>query len=143
MVVQLFCQYETHLYHGKKRETEYNFSEGVVLNLLQSLKDTYCTLYFNYFFNSPTLIAKLLDDGIYGISTVQLNCKMMPTLPDNKSMKQGDIHCQYSKKVICVKWKVNRNIVLLRSNSDGVYDCSSLQRHKGMSSKTSFHTPGL
>ena len=60
--------YLGNMYLGKKQETEYNL--GVVLNLSQSLRDAYCTLYFDNFFSSPALIGKLFDDGIYGIATV-------------------------------------------------------------------------
>ena len=67
--------YETHLNPVKKQETEYNLSESVMLNLSQSLKDTYCTLCFDKFPNSPNLIAKLFDDLIYGIDTVYSNRK--------------------------------------------------------------------
>ena len=85
------------------------------------------------------MIRKLFDDGIYGIGTVRPNRKMMPKLPDDKSMNRGDIHYQYSKKVISVNWKDNRGVVLLGSNTDGADDCSSVQRcEKGFSSKTSF-----
>ena len=56
------------MYLGKKQETEYNL--GVVLNLSQSLRDAYCTLYFDNFFSSPTLIEKLFDDGIFDIGIV-------------------------------------------------------------------------
>ena len=50
------------------------FSENYyLLNLSQSLRDTYCTLYFDNFFSSPALIGKLFVDGIYGIDTVQPN----------------------------------------------------------------------
>ena len=128
--------YETHLYLGKKQETEYSSGESVVLNLSQSLRDIYCTLYFDNFFSSSALIAKLFDDGIYDIGTVQPNHKLMPKLLD--------IHYQYSEKVICIKWKDNRDIVLLESNVDGADDCSSVQRcEKGMSSKTSYPCPQL
>ena len=131
--------YETHLYLGKKQETEYNLAESVVLNLSQSLRDTYCTLYFDNFFSRHALIAKLFNDGIYGTGTVQPNRKMMPQLTDRKSMKRGDIHYQYSEKVICVKWKDNRGVVLLGSSIDGADDCSSAQRReKGIGSKTSY-----
>ena len=67
--------YETHLYLGKKQETEYNLGESAVLNLSQSVRDTYCTLYFDNFFSSSALIAKLFDDGIYGIGTVRSDAK--------------------------------------------------------------------
>ena len=60
--------YLGNMYLGKKQETEYNL--GVVLNLSQSLRDPYCTLYFDNFFSSPTLIGKLFDDGIFDIGIV-------------------------------------------------------------------------
>ena len=67
---------------------------------------------------------------------------MMPELPDDKNMKRGDIHDQYSEKVIFVKRKYNRGIALLGSNIDGADHCSSMQRReKGMSSKTSLPCP--
>ena len=69
---------------------------------------------------------------------------MMPKLPDDKSMKQGDNHYQYSEKVICIKWKDNHYIVLLGSNIDVADDCSSVQRYeKEMSSKNSLPSPQL
>ena len=101
-----------------RNKKQYNRGESVVLDLSQSLRDTYCTLHFDNFFSSPALIGKLFDDGIYGIATVRPNRKMMPNLPDHKSMKGGDIHYQYSEKVIYVKWKDNRGVVLLGSNID-------------------------
>ena len=73
--------YETHLYLQKKQETEYNLDEIFVLNFSQSLRDTYCTLYFNNFFDSPALIAKLFDDGVYGIGTVRSK------IPDDENME--------------------------------------------------------
>ena len=60
--------YLGNMHLGKKQETEYNL--GVVLNLSQSLRDAYCTLYFDNFFSSPTLIGKLFDDGIFDIGIV-------------------------------------------------------------------------
>ena len=60
--------YLGNMYLGKKQETEYNL--GVVLNLSQSLRDAYCTLYFDNFFSSPTLIGKLFDDGKFDIGIV-------------------------------------------------------------------------
>ena len=101
-----------------RNKKQYNLGESVVLDLSQSLRDTYCTLHFDNFFSSPALIGKLFDDGIYGIATVRPNRKLMPNLPDHKSMKGWDIHYQYSEKVIYVKWKDNRGVVLLGSNID-------------------------
>ena len=44
--------YEFNLYLGKKEKTELGLGESVVLNLSQKLEGSYCTLYFDNFFNS-------------------------------------------------------------------------------------------
>ena len=116
------------MYLGKKLETEHDLGESVVLSLSESLTDTFRILYFDNFFNSPILIAKLFDLGVYGTGTVRQNRKMMPKLPEDKSMKRGNIYYQYSEKVICVKWKDNRGVVAVGSNIDGADDSSSVQK---------------
>ena len=52
--------YMRHFCLGKKQEIKYNLDESAVLNLSQSLSDTFSTLYFDNFFNSPTFIASYL-----------------------------------------------------------------------------------
>ena len=74
---------------GKKGNTEFGLGELVVLSLSKSLKDTNCYVYFDNFFTSPTLMAKLLQNGIYEIGTVRANRKNMPTLKQDKQMKRG------------------------------------------------------
>ena len=44
-----------------------NLVESVVLSLCESLNSADCYVYFDNFFTSPTLIAKLFENGIYGI----------------------------------------------------------------------------
>ena len=53
------------MYLQKKRYTKFGLSESVVLSLCECLKDTNCYVYFDNFFTSPTLMAKLLENGIY------------------------------------------------------------------------------
>ena len=43
--------YEFNLYLGKKEKTEIGLGESAVLNLSQKLEGSYCTLYFDNFFN--------------------------------------------------------------------------------------------
>ena len=93
--------YQLDLYLGKKEIIEYNLGESVVLTMSKALEQTYCTMYFDNFFNSTTLIKTLFDIGIYGIGTVRSNRKGM--LPD-RSMEQGDVEFQFSTKVGCCKW---------------------------------------
>ena len=46
-----------------------NLGSSVVLGLCQVLKDTYRHMFFDNFFNSPTLIKKVHDNELYGLGT--------------------------------------------------------------------------
>lgn len=63
-------------YLGKKKDMEVNLGEGVVSQLTEKLKRTYCTVYFDNFF--PISIDKLLQNVIYGVGAVRSNRKHMP-----------------------------------------------------------------
>ena len=65
--------YEFRLYLGKKQNVEVNLGEGVVIQLSGKLKGTFCTLFFDNFFNSPLLINKLFEENIYAVGTVRSN----------------------------------------------------------------------
>ena len=56
------CDSELELYEGAKEKRELNLGSSVVLDLCQVLKDTYCLVFFDNFFNGPTLIQKLHDN---------------------------------------------------------------------------------
>ena len=64
---------------------------GVALQMTEKLKHTYCTVYFDDFFNSPKLINKLLKNDIYAVGTVKSNKKQMPKMKIDKEMKRGDV----------------------------------------------------
>ena len=55
---------EMDMYLGKKQQVVHSMGEGVVLQLSQKLNDTYRTLFFDNFFNSPSLVATLYQCGI-------------------------------------------------------------------------------
>ena len=57
--------YHLELYQGRKEKSGLNLGLSVVLDLCQVLKDTYCHMFFDNFFNSPTLIQKLNNNGLY------------------------------------------------------------------------------
>ena len=56
----------------RKQSPEFNLglAEEVVLKLTKDLQGSFCTVYFDNFFNSPKLIEKLFQKDIYGIETV-------------------------------------------------------------------------
>ena len=74
------------IYLGRKQTPEFNLSLGeeVVLQLTKGLEQLFCTVYFDNFFNSPTLIEKLFQKDIYGIGTVQANRKKMSKMINDK-----------------------------------------------------------
>ena len=115
------------------------------MRLSESLKQSYCELYFDHFFTSPWLVEKLLSQGVYGTGTVRASRKQMPTaLPSDKEMKRGDIKFLHSKSVTAVKWFDNRGVLLLSANVDGVDDISSVQRRvKKQASKITLPCPQL
>lgn len=136
--------YQLDLYLGKKDHVEYNLGEGVVLDMCKPLENTFCTVFFDNFFNSPRLISSLFKKGIYGIGTVQSNRKGMPTLLPDKKMKRGDFEFQLSKDIGCCKWMDSRSVVLLFTNIEGLQAVSSVQRRmKGSSSKVSVSCPDV
>ena len=63
------------IYLGKKQTPEFNLGlrEEVVLQLTKDLERSFCALYFDNFFNSPRLIEKLFQKGIYGSSQQKAN----------------------------------------------------------------------
>ena len=80
------CLQEMDMYLGKKQQLEHSLGEEVVIQLSQKLNDTYCTLFFNNFFNSPSLVETLYQHGIYGIGTARKDHKHMPSMVPDKAM---------------------------------------------------------
>ena len=69
--------HEFDLYLSRKKDVEINLWESVVMQLSEKLKGTYCTLFFDIFFDSPALTDKLFEDGIYAVGTVRSNRKQI------------------------------------------------------------------
>ena len=65
----------------------------MLLDLYQVLKDTYCHVFFDSFFNSPTLIQMLYDNKLYGLGTARSDRINMPQMKNDKEMKHGDYRC--------------------------------------------------
>ena len=86
-----------HLYLGPKKDGEFNLGEGVVMQVSEKVKGTYCILFFEKTFNSPALINNLFWYGIYAIGTVVLNWKQMAKLKEDNKMSSGETDLHYSK----------------------------------------------
>ena len=55
--------------------------------MIENLDQTYCTVPFDEFFNSPMLIDKLFDKGIYAVEKVRSNRKQMPQMKNDKQTR--------------------------------------------------------
>ena len=79
--------YQLELCQGQKEKRELNLGSSVVLDLCQVLKDTYCHVFLDIFFNSPTLIQKLHDNRLYGLGTAHSDRINMLQMKKDKEMK--------------------------------------------------------
>ena len=80
---------------------------------MKDLEQSFCTVYFDNFFNSPKLIEKLFQKGIYGIGTGGANRKQMPKMIDDKQMERGEREFHFSGNTMTCKWMDNRSVLLL------------------------------
>ena len=118
------------IYLGRKQTSGFSLGPGeeVVFQLTKDLERSFCTVYFDNFFNSPKLIEKLYQKGFYGIGTVRASRKQMPKMIGDKQMKRGDCEFLFSGNTMACKWMDNRSVLLLSSALEGVNDILSVQR---------------
>ena len=124
--------YQMDIYLGRKQTPEFNLGLGeeVVLQLTKDLERSFCTVYFDNFFNSPKLIEKLFQKGIYGIGTVRANRKQMSKMINDEQMKRGDCEFLFSRNTMVCKWMDNRSVLLLSSAHEVINDILSVQRRE-------------
>ena len=116
--------------------TECRLAESVVLSLCKTLSESFCHVYFDSFYTSPSLLLQLLDKGIHTIGTVRSNRKNMPkSLPDDKSMQRGDSVGLYANGISAVKWMDTRSVIHLSNMHDPNATGSDIRREKRRSQK--------
>ena len=69
--------YDFNIYTGRKQTTEFGLGESVVLQLTGKLNGSFCHIFLDNFFTSPSLLRKLTDNSLYGIGVVQQNKKLL------------------------------------------------------------------
>ena len=134
------------IYLGRKQTPEFNLGLGeeVVLQMAKDLEQSFCTGYFDNFFNSLKLIEKLFQKGIYVIRTVRSNKKQMLKMIDDKQMKRGDSDFLFSGNTMACKWKDNRSVLVLSSSLEGMSEILLVQRReKGSKTKSLVSCPNV
>ena len=88
------------------------------------------------FFNSPTLLEKVFDRGIYGLDTVWSDRKSMTIMKKDKDVERGDVDFQYAIDMIAVKWFDNCWITMVGTFLEECNKVSTVtSRIKGQSAK--------
>ena len=105
---------------------ELKLDSSVVLDLCQFLKNTYCHVFFDTFFNSRTLIQKLHDNGLYGLGTACSDRINMSQMKKDKEMKRVDYQCKFYNQRACIKWYDNKSVMLLGSHLEEITSISTV-----------------
>ena len=138
------CLYDFALYLTKKEKAELGLGETVVLDLSKKLENTHCMLYFDNFFNSPTLFEKLFDKGIYCLGTIRSEQKNKAVLKNDNDMKRGDLDFQNANNVVPAKWFGNRGVTMIGTCLEECDKISTVScRVKGQSAKLPVPCPEI
>ena len=88
------------------------------------------------------LMAKLLENDIYGIGTVRANRKHMPSLkPDKQMKKRGEHDWQACQTLSATKWMDNKPVILLSNYYDPRVVKNIERRVKGLKDKVKVSCP--
>ena len=113
-----------------------------MLGLCKDLKNTYCLIYFNNFFNNPTLINKLHDEGLCSLGMVRSSRKQMPEMKGGKQTQRDDPQIKSFKNIACIKWMDNGSILMVGSNMENIRPVLSVsRREKGSTTKKFINCP--
>ena len=106
------------------------------MDLSKKLENTNCMLYFDNFCNSPTLVEKIFDKGIYCLGTVRSDRKNVAVRKKDNDLKRGDVDFQYANNVVAVKWFDNRGVTMVGTCLEECDKISTVSRRvKGQSAE--------
>lgn len=137
--------YEFDLYTGRKESPELGLGESVVLSLSSSLASTYATIFADNYFSSPSLVLKLLEDGIYYTGVVKPNRVGLPNLKKDADMVRGEYEifkCD-QKPINVIKWVDNKSVHIITTDNPSTKEISVLRRIKGQAEKKSYPCPAV
>ncbi|XP_040071661.1 piggyBac transposable element-derived protein 4-like [Ixodes scapularis] len=112
------------VYQGKQVETselqsEFGLGGRVVLDLSSSILGKGYTLFFDNYFSSVPLMAKLKMEKTCACATIQSNRRQLPELRFDKSLTRGKYDFKTTEEGITLfKWKDNK-VVYIISNYHG------------------------
>ena len=136
--------YHFDLYTGKKKHSEKGLGESVVLQLCEPLQGLGVRVFFDNFFNSPSLQIDLLEKNILACGTVRGDRKGMPkNFMKDKDMKRGDIDFFSVQGISCVKWMDTRAVLLLTNYISPSEHVVVERRKSGSAEKMKVNCPAM
>ena len=165
--------YEFDIYTGRKETTEFGLGESVVLQLKEKLNGSFCRIFLDNFFTSPSLLSKLTGNSLYGIGIVRQIRKLLPKIEkptkrksqaEKKQKKQqkpkklihgslftseesfnhGDSDYLVSKDwPVALRWKHSKVVMLLTNCMDPSKLTSVERRQKGTSERLKVPCPTI
>ena len=109
--------FEFDIYAGKKtNQVQFGLGEGVELQLTEKLKDLFCEIYIENFFNFSILQHMRTLNGVWSAGTVRSSRKPKNDVPADIEMERGEVACYESNGINYVKWKDNKGVHMLSNH---------------------------
>ena len=85
------------------------------MKLTESLKGTYCRIFFDNFYTSPQVVYRLMKERkIYSCETVRGHRRGLPKdMKLTKDLKKGEIDSRYYDGMSVVKWLDNKSVLII------------------------------
>jgi hypothetical protein len=111
--------YNFEIYSGKSVERQGPLGEHVIWSMTRGLSMKFHHVYFDNFFTSPSIVERLLKDGIYCTGTLRTNRRGVPAeiIRDIK-MDRGDVRFLAKNSISIVRWMDRKPIYMMSNFAD-------------------------
>ncbi|XP_050303751.1 piggyBac transposable element-derived protein 4-like [Anthonomus grandis grandis] len=107
------------VYTVREKSSEFAVSEKVVMELMEGLLDSGCTLYTDNWYTSVSLAKRLIDRKTPLVGTIRANRKGNPQEVIKEKLNRGGIVArQDNDKTVVLKWKDKRDVIMLSTKHD-------------------------
>ena len=115
------------------------------MELTESLKGTYCRIFFDNFFTSPQVVYRLIKERkIYSCGTVRGHRRGLPKdMKSTKDLKKREIDSRYYDGMSIVKWLDAKSMIMLSTIDSGspTNTVNVKRRQKGQGGKVDVKVP--
>ena len=117
------------------------------MELTESLKGTYCRIFFDNFYTSPQVVYRLTKERkIYSCETVREHRRGLPKdMKLTKDLKKGEIDSRYYDGMSVVKWLDTKSVMIISTiDSESPTNTVNVKRRqKGQEGKVDIKVPAM